>query len=90
MAKNDKEIVQFQRELQENENQNKLDEMKVALEEAKRIAGGYKGTTKKYVREDENGEIVLITDADESDFDEDAENEYHGENFDIAELITDN
>ena len=33
--------------------------MNIALEEAKRIAGGYKGTTRKFVKEDENGDIVV-------------------------------
>lgn len=60
--------------------------MKVALEETKKIAGAYKASSKKYVREDENGEIVLITDEDESELDEDE----LGAEYDITELITDN
>ena len=63
--------------------------MKEALAQTKKIAGAYKGKTKEYVREDENGEVVLITDVD---LDEDSEMDERelGEHYDIAELITDN
>ena len=37
------------------------------------------------MREDENGEVVMVSDADEDDEDEDLDR-----NFDITELITDN
>jgi len=57
--------------------------MKRALEETKRIAGGYKGHSKDYVREDDNGEVVLVTDADVDEDDA-------GEEYDISELIADN
>ena len=65
--------------------------MMIALEETKRIAGAYKGTTRKFVREDENGDIVLLSDAEDEVIDEiDDDHQHHGENFDIAELVTDN
>ena len=66
----------------------KIDEMKQALEETKKIAGAYKATRKEYVREDENGEVVMITDADLDDSEMD-EAEL-GEHYDVAELVTDN
>jgi hypothetical protein len=56
------------------------------LEETKKIAGAYKASTREYVREDENGELVLVTDED-IDVLNDGE---LGEAYDIAELITDN
>ena len=62
--------------------------MKQALEETKKIAGAYKATRKEYVREDENGEVVMITDADLDDSEMD-EAEL-GEHYDVAELVTDN
>lgn len=61
--------------------------MKDALEQTKKIAGAYKASTKEYVREDENGELVLITDEDIDD--ELNESELRAE-YDIAELVTDN
>ena len=67
----------------------KIDEMKQALEQTKKIAGAYKATTKQYVREDENGEVVLITDADLEE-DSELDDGELGERYDIAELITDN
>ena len=34
------------------------------MKETERIAGAYKASTRDLVREDENGELVLITDED--------------------------
>ena len=63
--------------------------MKQALEETKKIAGAYKASTRQYVREDENGEVVLMTDAD-LEVDSELDEGELGERYDIAELITDN
>ena len=63
--------------------------MKEALEKTKKIAGAYKASTKQYVREDENGEVVLMTDAD-LEVDSELDEGELGERYDIAELITDN
>lgn len=89
LRNNDKELMRYQKELQDRENQLKIDEMKQALAETKKIAGAYKASTKEYVREDENGEVVLCTDAD---LEQDSElgDEELGARYDIAELITDN
>ena len=73
----------YQRELQERTNKIKLDEMEKNLERTKKIAGAYKAST-KVVREDEDGEIVPVSDDeidDEGEFDE---------RIDVVELITDN
>ena len=87
LKKNDRELAEYQRHLEERKNQLKINEMKEALAETKKIAGAYKASNKQYVREDENGEVVLITDADiESELDDD---ELRAE-YDINELITDN
>ena len=51
----------YQRELQERTNKIKLDEMEKNLERTKKIAGAYKAST-KVVREDEDGEIVPVSD----------------------------
>ena len=61
----------YQRELQERMNKIKLDEMEKNLERTKKIAGAYKAST-KVVKEDENGEIVPVSDDeidDEVEFD---------------------
>ena len=89
LKKNDKEMESYQRQLQERQNQIKIDEMKKALENTKKIAGAYKASTKQYVREDENGEVVLMTDADLEE-DSELEDAELGERYDIAELVTDN
>ena len=86
LKQNDKELANYQKELDQRRNQLKIDEMKQALEETKKIAGAYKASTREYVREDENGELVLVTD-DDIDVLNDGE---LGEAYDIAELITDN
>ena len=88
LKRNDKELVDYQKELQARQDQIKIDEMKRALEETKKIAGAYKATRKEYVREDENGEVVMLTDADLDDSEMDAEE--LGEHYDVAELVTDN
>ena len=75
--------------MQDRQNQLKIDEMKQALEETKKIAGAYKASTRQYVREDENGEVVLMTDAD-LEVDSELDEGELGERYDIAELITDN
>ena len=91
VTKNEQDIEYQKRQLQEKENKLKHDEMMIALEETKRIAGAYKGTTRKFVREDENGDIVLLSDAEDEVIDEiDDDHQHHGQNFDIAELVTDN
>ena len=66
--------------------------MKKALEETKKIAGAYKGSTREYVREDENGEIVVMSEFDaDSDGERDMDDEsVMNRNYDVAELITDN
>jgi len=86
LKQNDKELAGYQKELLERKNQLKIDEMRQALEETKKIAGAYKASTREYVREDDNGELVLITDEDIEDLDE----RELGEAYDIAELVTDN
>ena len=70
----------------------KIEEMKQALEETKKIAGAYKGTTKDYVREDENGEIVVMSEFDaDSDVERDMDDEsILRKNYNVAELVTDN
>lgn len=60
--------------------------MKQALKETKKIAGAYKASTREYVREDENGEVVLVTEDDELEFDDGAIRE----EYDVAEIIADN
>lgn len=86
LRENDKELADYQRHLEERKKQLKIDEMKQALEQTKKIAGAYKASSKNYVREDENGELVLVTDPDNDELDEDE----LGAEYDIAELITDN
>ena len=87
MEQNDREILDYQKQLEERERQLKIGEMKQAQKKLERIAGAYKGSRKprEYVREDENGDIVVLSDVDESEYDEDD----HGD-FDVTELITDN
>ena len=68
LKRNDQELIDYQKELEEQKNQMKLEEMRRALEETKKIAGAYKASTKNYVREDENGEVVMLTEADDEDF----------------------
>ena len=77
----------YEKELQDRENQLKVEEMKRALEETKKIAGAYKGSRRDYVREDENGEVVMVTEPDEF---EDQDGEDNLEAYDVAELVTDN
>ena len=77
----------YERELKEREKQLKVEEMKRALEETKKIAGAYKGSRRDYVREDENGEVVMVTEPDEF---EDRDGEDNLEAYDVAELVTDN
>ena len=87
LKKNDQELLDYQNELKERENQIKLEEMRQALNETKKIAGAYKASTKKYVREDENGEIVMMTEDSEFDVSDD---EALQEGYDVAEIIADN
>ena len=63
--------------------------MKQALEETKRIAGAYKGSRRDFVREDENGEVVMVTEPDELEYDR-GDEEGDLEAYDVAELVTDN
>ena len=85
LKQNDRELIKYQRELEERKNQLKIDEMKQALEETKKIAGAYKASTKEYVREDENGELVCVTDEDVDPDELEMQSDY-----DVMELITDN
>ena len=62
--------------------------MKRALEETKKIAGAYKGSRRDFVREDENGEVVMVTEPDDLEYGEDGEENL--EAYDVAELVTDN
>ena len=77
----------YEQELKERENQLKVEEMKRALEETKKIAGAYKGSRRDYVREDENGEVVMVTEPDELEY---GDGEDNLEAYDVAELVTDN
>ena len=77
----------YEKELQDRENQLKVEEMKRALEETKKIAGAYKGSRRDYVREDENGEVVMVTEPDELEY---GDGEDNLEEYDVAELVTDN
>ena len=61
--------------------------MKRALEETKKIAGAYKGSRRNYVREDDNGEVVMVTEPDEF---EERDGDDNLEAYDVAELVTDN
>ena len=65
--------------------------MRRALEETKAIAGAYKGSkTKDYVREDENGDIVLCSDFGDDQSEVPDDESVLAKNYDIAELVTDN
>ena len=71
----------YEQELRDRANKIRLEEMNQALENTKKIAGAYKYST-KVVREDENGEIVQLSDAeDEVELEE---------RIDVVELISDN
>ena len=73
----------YQREIKEHEDRLKVDEMKKQLERTKKIAGAYKHST-KLVKEDENGELVQVSD---DEVDDEVEFE---ERIDVVELISDN
>ena len=73
----------YQREIKEHEDRLKVDEMKKQLERTKKIAGAYKHST-KLVKEDENGELVQVSD---DEMDDEVEFE---ERIDVVELISDN
>lgn len=73
----------------ERQNKIKHDEMRQALEETKKIAGGYRTDKRRdYVREDENGDVVLVTEEDD-DVSRDS-GEPDPSECDIMELIADN
>ena len=81
VRRNDQEMKAYEQELRDRANKIRLEEMNQALENTKKIAGAYKYST-KVVREDENGEIVQLSDAeDEVELEE---------RVDVVELISDN
>ena len=51
----------YEQELRERANKIRIEEMNQALENTKKIAGGYK-YSKKIVREEENGEVIELSD----------------------------
>ena len=58
------------------------------MKQTEKIAGAYKATTRDLVKEDENGELVLISDG-EDDY-SDADSHYQADKLDFDELMLDN
>ena len=88
LKKNDRELKDYQNQLEERKQKVKLDEIKKAYEQTKKVAAGYSTENRRdYVREDENGEIVLITEEDDM---VSRDGEPNPSEYDISELIADN